>query len=647
LKLTLVQEYIPITDWIIAIVAAYCAAYQFIFYYELAERPGIATEADVITSLLGLLFLLEATRRTLGFPLLIIASVFLIYTWFGNSSFVPDMIRHKGQSLTKIANHQWLTTEGVFGIALNVSSSFVFLFVLFGSLLDKAGAGNYFIKLAFSILGHLRGGPAKAAVLSSGLTGIISGSSIANTVTTGTFTIPLMKRVGFSGAKAGAVEVSSSVNGQIMPPVMGAAAFLMVEYVNIPYTEVVKHAFIPAIISYIALLYMVHLEALKANMSALTKPINRTFKQSLLVYGITIIWCLMIERLSPGLSAYWATLFMVVILLTQKPLKTFFRKQGKIKAAFKEGFYNFFDGMVMGSRNMIGIAVATAAAGIIVGTVSLTGVGQVLTEVVEVLAGGSVILMLLYTAVICLILGMGLPTTANYIVVASLMAKVVVDLGAQNGLFVPLIAVHLFVFYFGIMADVTPPVDATVAILIFSSGLQGYLLTRNKLWESAVLILVSVTIFVPQIWFKILLPDYTQVDINKFEDQIEALEVADRMKITVRGTDFDDLNHEFTTFIPGRLEGDTAAERLKKFGLTTNGTKDERIVIGNVDFNSMAEKTGFDTMNMENFYITKVEAPSKPGFNPKLLFIPALIIFVFIAMIQSVRRRKETELSAV
>ena len=216
-----------------------------------------------------MVLLLEATRRALGLPMVIVALVFLGYTFAG--PYMPDLIAHKGASLSRAMSHQWLTTEGVFGVALGVSSGFIFLFVLFGSLLDKAGAGNYFIKSAFALLGHMRGGPAKAAVVSSAATGIISGSSIANVVTTGTFTIPLMKRVGYRPDQAGAVEVSSSVNGQIMPPVMGAAAFLMVEYVGIPYTEVIKHAFLPAIISYIALFYIVHLEALKADLQGLPR----------------------------------------------------------------------------------------------------------------------------------------------------------------------------------------------------------------------------------------------------------------------------------------------------------------------------------------------------------------------------------------
>ncbi|MFN3495381.1 MAG: TRAP transporter permease, partial [Hydrogenophaga sp.] len=532
------RAYVPITDWVLSIAGAFCAAYLFLFYDQLATRPGQPTPMDVYTAAVDVVLLLEATRRVLGLPMVIVAIVFLGYTFGG--PYMPDMIAHRGFSLNRAMSHQWLTTEGVFGVALGVSSGFIFLFVLFGSLLDKAGAGNYFIKSAFALLGHMRGGPAKAAVLSSAATGIISGSSIANVVTTGTFTIPLMKRVGYRGDQAGAVEVSSSVNGQIMPPVMGAAAFLMVEYVGIPYIEVMKHAFLPAIISYMALFYIVHLEALKANMVGLPRRNPGSAGSRLLSCGLTVsgffvlagavywgigwikdlmggaaiwvvgagllgayigllwfgsrqpelalddpnapvfelpetgptvksglhyllavvvlIWCLMVEQMSPGLSAFWATMFMIFVMVTQKPIIAIFRQQGAVGAAARQGFADLVDGLATGARNMIGIGVATAAAGIIVGTVSLTGVGLVMTELVELLSGGNLMLMLVLVALISLILGMGLPTTANYIVVSTLMAPVVVELGAQSGLIVPLIAVHLFVFYFGLMADVTPPV---------------------------------------------------------------------------------------------------------------------------------------------------------------------------------------------
>ena len=272
------RDYVPRIDWVLAIVGAFCAAYLFLFYDSLSTRPGNPNTIDIVIATIGIILLLLATWRALGPPLMIVAMVFLFYCFGGQS--MPGILAWKGASFGAIADNQWLSTDGVFGIALGVSSGFVFLFVLFGALLDKAGAGNYFIKVAFSLLGHYSGGPAEAPVVSSAMTGLISGSSIANVVTTGTFTIPMMKRVGFSGEKAGAVEVGSSVNGQIMPPVMGAAAFLMVEYVGISYFEVVKHAIIPASISYIALVYIVHLEAQKLNMQGLPR---RTEPRPLLV----------------------------------------------------------------------------------------------------------------------------------------------------------------------------------------------------------------------------------------------------------------------------------------------------------------------------------------------------------------------------
>ena len=279
-------------DWGFALLGAFSASYLVIFHAELANRAGAPITADLIFAVAGMVLLLEATRRALGPPLMVVAAVFLIYTFGG--PYMPDVIAHKGASLNKTMSHQWLTTEGVFGVALGVSTSFVFLFVLFGALLEKAGAGNYFTKVSFSLLGHMRGGPAKAAVVSSGLSGLISGSSIANVVTTGTFTIPLMKRVGFPGSKAGAVEVAASTNGQLTPPIMGAAAFLMVEYVGIPYIDVIRHAILPALISYIALIYIVHLEAMKAGMQGLPRRYNPTLAQALLSWaGIILGVCVL------------------------------------------------------------------------------------------------------------------------------------------------------------------------------------------------------------------------------------------------------------------------------------------------------------------------------------------------------------------
>ncbi|WP_341645268.1 TRAP transporter permease [Thauera sp. SDU_THAU2] len=390
------RAHIPAIDWLLAAAGAFCAAYLYLFYRELSTRPGLPTQMDLIVAILGITLLLEATRRVLGLPMVILAIVFIGYIFLG--PYMPEMIAHRGASLNKGMSHLWLSTEGVFGVALGVSTSFIFLFVLFGALLETAGAGNYFIKAAISMLGHMHGGPAKASVVASASTGLISGSSIANVVTTGTFTIPLMKRVGYKPTKAAAIEVAASVDGQIMPPVMGAAAFLMVEYVGIAYNEVIKHAFLPAIISYVALFYLVHLEAMKANIRGLPRRSMVPGSKRLISFGLTVsglvilaglvyyglgwikdlageastmvisvlmliayaalvrysamqpelhlddpnqpltelpetgptlktglyfllpvvalIWNLMVEELSPGLSAFWATVFMMFILVT-------------------------------------------------------------------------------------------------------------------------------------------------------------------------------------------------------------------------------------------------------------------------------------------------------------------------------------------
>src|SRR5258706_791238 len=240
---------VPWYDWVFAIAAAFAAAYFLLFYAELATRPGQPTLRDIVIATAGLILLLEATRPAVGLPMTVLATVFLVYIMFGR--YMPDVIAHKGASLERMLSHQWLTTEGVFGVALGVSSSYIFIYVLFGSLLDRAGAGNYMMQVSMAFLGHLRGGPAKVSVVSSGLNGLISGSSVSNVVSGGIFTIPLMKRAGYGGVKAGAIETMSSVDGQLMPPVMGAAAFLMVEYVGISYNEICKHAFLPAVLSYI------------------------------------------------------------------------------------------------------------------------------------------------------------------------------------------------------------------------------------------------------------------------------------------------------------------------------------------------------------------------------------------------------------
>jgi len=275
---------VPWSDWVLALIGAFCAAYLFLFYNAIATRPGQPTTFDIVVGLTGVAIMLEATRRAMGFGMLITTGLFLLYVFAG--PYMPDVIQHKGASVSRFVSHFWLTTEGVYGVAIGVSVQFIFLFVLFGTLLDLAGAGNYMLQVSLALLGHLRGGPAKVSVVSSALNGVVSGSSVSNVVSGGIFTIPLMKRTGYSAVKAGAIEAASSINGQLMPPVMGAAAFLMVEYVGIPYSEIIKHAVLPAVISYIALFYIVHLEALKYDLQPIPRGYEITWRRRILGWGI-------------------------------------------------------------------------------------------------------------------------------------------------------------------------------------------------------------------------------------------------------------------------------------------------------------------------------------------------------------------------
>lgn len=762
------RDRVPLADISLGLVGAAVASYLFVMYQELAQRPGNLTTMDFVVACIGIPLLLEAARRALGPALAVIAIVFLAYSLAG--PWMPSLLAHRGVSLHALANHQWITTEGVFGIALGVSTSFVFLFVLFGALLERAGAGHYFIQLAFSLLGHLRGGPAKAAVVASALTGVISGSSIANVVTTGTFTIPMMKRVGFSKEKAGAVEVASSVNGQIMPPVMGAAAFLMVEYVGIPYVDIIKHAFLPAAISYIALLYIVHLEALKLGMQPIgnrqprpwlrrltgfafgaalisglsmavyyglgwlkpalgdyalpgisvllaaaylgllkiaasnaplpsedpDKPLDELPEtRAVLLSGlhfllpvVVLVWCLMVERLSPGLSAFWGSVMLIIILLTQRPLLNWLRTDGKHDyGCFTDGVVDLREGLIAGARNMIGIGIATATAGIIVGAVSQTGVGLVLADLVEFLSMGNLLLMLLLTALLSLILGMGLPTTANYIVVSSLLAPVIVTLGQQNGLIVPLIAVHLFVFYFGIMADVTPPVGlasfaaaavskgdpiktgitafyyslrtaalpflfifntdlllinvdfahgvlifivATIAMLIFAAATQGYFLVKSRWYESVLLLLVAFTLFRPGFWMDMLHDPYRDAAPAELAQTMGQVEAESTLRLRMEGEDAVGKLRRFTVLLPVP-DGASGEDRLTKLGIQTY-EQDGKILIDSVTFGSQAAELGLE-MDQQ---ILSVKAPTE-RWPKELMWLPGFLLFGAVVWLQ--RRR--------
>ena len=773
------RTHIPWYDWLLAALGAGCCLYIVFFREAIAVRAGLPTTGDLVASTIGLLVLAVAVYRTLGLPLLIVASVFVAYVFFGDSPALPETIQWKGASYGKAMWHYWMQNEGVFGVALGVSASLIFLFVLFGSILEKAGAGNFFIKIAFALLGHFRGGPAKAAVLASAMSGLYSGSSIANTVTTGTFTIPLMKRIRSRAEKAGAVEVASSTNGQLTPPVMGAAAFLISEFTGISYTEIIKHALVPALVSYIALVYIVHLEACKMNLQGLPKhPSTKTFANKLIgflsgfigiallgiavYYGlgwiktampenaftaiialcavaylillflasrhpdlivdepdapitelphagataitglyyilpiVILIWCIIIERLSPALSAFWATIAMIIVTVTQHPLKAIFRGKGsEIIPGIGRGIGEWVDGMISGSRNMIGIAIATGAAGLIVGTISLTGAHQVIGEFVEFLAGGNLMFMLFLVAIMSLILGMGLPTTANYIVVSSLMAPVIIALGAKSGLIVPLIAVHLFVFYFGILADDTPPVGlaataaaaigkgdpiktgiqgfaydirtallpflfifntelllidvswykaififivAVIAMMLFASATQGWFLTRNRIWESAILLLVAFTLFRPGFWLDRVQAPFTSEEGSKVYEVVDEVAPDGTATFVVSGPNFNTGEEDSTTLLVSLGETEEASDRLRTAGLDVRVEDGIAIVDEPLVGTPYFELIG----NLFDFYAddpVKISEIKKPAARmPKEIFyLPAILLFGLVYWLQ--RRR--------
>lgn len=760
--------------WGIGIVAAITASYLWWDYRGVADRTGAPNTVDLIMAGVGIVLLMEAARRSLGIPLMAVALFFLSYVFFGSWSGLPEVVQWKGASFEKAMSHMWLTTEGVFGVALGVSSGFVFLFVLFGALLNQAGAGNYFLQLAFAALGHLRGGPAKAAVIASAATGLISGSSIANVVTTGTFTIPLMKKVGFSATKAGAVEVSSSINGVLTPPVMGAVAFLMTEYVGISYIEVVKTAIVPAAISYVALVYIVHLEACKAGMTGSSTmhpvkailaavfiiaisivlaggalylagiavdaifasfgqqamfviigilllayvaavavaarapdletsldsmqnlpPVREIFKTGIhyILPILLLMYLLMVERKSPGLSAFWSTVAMLFILLTQKPLKALFRGGRQFGQNLLQGITDITDGMIAGARNMIGLAAAMGVAGIIVGAVTLTGIGQVMAEFVEFLSGGNLLAMLFFVALISIVLGMGLPTTANYIVVSSLMAGVVVELGAQAGLIVPLVAVHMFVFYFGIMADVTPPVGlasfaaaaiskgdplktgfqaffysirtallpflfifntdlllidvgpvqavfvfiiALIAMLLFAAGTMNYFLVKSRLYESFALLFAAFVLFQPGYFLNKLAPEFETRAGSELFAMAEAADADSSLRVRLIGENLNGDPVDARYLLPTGAVGADGATRLLDAAGIEFRDEDGKLFVDNLNFGGPAEQLGIDF----DWELVELEvAASRP---PKELFyIPALLLVGAVVWLQ--RRRQDEE----
>jgi len=747
---------IPLLDIVFALVGAFAGGYLLLFYAQLATRPGQPTPTDIVVASAGILLLLEATRRAVGWPMAVLALLFLAYSMLG--PYMPEVMSHKGASLSRLLSHMWLTTEGVFGIALGVSTSAIFVYVLFGALLDRAGGGNYMMQVSFAALGHLRGGPAKVAVVSSALNGMISGSSVSNVVSGGIFTIPLMKKSGYGGVKAGAIETMSSVDGQIMPPVMGAAAFLMVEYVGIPYSEIIKHALLPALLSYFGLFYIVHLEALKLNMQPIVRREPRPLRDKFLRFGLgvsgsilvvaalyyllaavkallgdaaayaigaimlvlylgsvraaarcpdlpqdidvdnpkaldtwptvlaglhfllpigTLIWCLMVEEMSPSLSAFWAIVVLVLLMATQRWLIEFFRGQ-PTAGTLRGGAVEVVHGLNDGARNMIGIGVATATAGIIVGGITLTGVGLRMIEFVELVSQGNVMAMLLFIAFVCLVLGLGVPTTANYVLVATLMAPVVVELGARSGLVIPLIAVHLFVFYYGIMGDITPPVGlatfaaaaisgedaiqtgiqgsiyalrtvilpfiwifnpqlllidvhstgelirvvtaSILATLIFAAVTMQWFRVKSRLWETALLAAAVVLLFRPDFFMDRITPPTREAPAVQVFELAKSADSDATLAMLIKGTTLEGDEVVKTVALQLGEAGADGRKRLADAGLQLVPLGDT-VQVGSVKFGSRAKRGGFEP----GWDVAAVQVPTGAP-SPHWFYLPALLL---------------------
>jgi TRAP transporter 4TM/12TM fusion protein len=432
-------------DYVFIALVIIVFGYLFLFNEQIALKAGSVNNMDLIFGILAILITLEIARRVVGAALPIVAIIFLAYAYLG--PYMPGLLAHRGFSLERIVSHMYLGLEGIMGIPLGVSATFVFMFILFGAVLDKTGVGKFFIDVAYAITGHSKSGPAMTAVVASGFMGSISGSSVANTVTTGAFTIPLMKKTGYKPYFAGAVEAAASTGGQIMPPVMGAAAFIMAEFTGIAYNKIIIAAAIPALLYYFAVGTMVHLEASKLGLKGLPRDqlpkISRIMKKDgYMILPLVAIVFFLLAGYTPLKSAFYAIVFSIVIAVLVS----------LIKHNHSFGIKEFLGALESGAKSAVGVACACACAGMIVGVVTLTGLGLRIAELIVSIAGGSLILTLFFTMLASLILGMGLPTTAKYIVLATMAVPALIKLDVN------IMAAHLFILYFGVIADITPPV---------------------------------------------------------------------------------------------------------------------------------------------------------------------------------------------
>lgn len=440
-KMSLSRKNIPWYDWILALAAGIGTAYIALFFNVIAERGAKVQPHEIWLGIMTIVLVLEAGRRVVGKVLPCLSMFFLLYCFFGR--YMPEMFMHRGYSISRIIQHMYLTQEGIFGVALGVSSTFVFMFILFGAFLSKSGGARFFNELALAVAGHSPGGPAKVAIVASGMLGTINGSSVANVATTGAFTIPLMKKVGYKPEFAGAVEACASTGGQFMPPIMGAGAFIMSEFLGISYLRIAAAAIIPAVLYYSALFIAVHIRAKDKKLEGLPRESLPRLKAVMVKDGhllipLAVIIFMLLRKFTPLAAAFWG--IISVLLVSQ------------LKHHTRMGLRAICQAMEEGARGALGVALACALVGFVVGTSSLTALGLTISNNIIEIAGGRLFLTLIMAMVACLVLGMGLPTTANYIVTSTMIAPALIKMNV-----LPL-AAHLFVFYFGIMADLTPPV---------------------------------------------------------------------------------------------------------------------------------------------------------------------------------------------
>lgn len=445
-------------DWILVALSVYCTFYICNNLTAIFERQGDWLLQDRIVSLMGTLLVLEACRRVIGFIMTGICALSIVYALYG--PYMPELIIHKGYSIERITTTLWLTTEGIFGLPIGVAATFVFVFVLFGAILETTGGGAFFIDMAYALTGRFSGGPAKAAVVASGFMGSVSGSAVGNVVATGSFTIPMMKKVGYRSHVAGAIEAAASTGGQLMPPIMGAGAFLMAEFTNTSYLTIIKVALVPAIMYYLTVLVFVHYEAKKFGLKGEPREnlpkLLTVIKHGLhFIIPVLILIYVLMSNYSPMMAGFVAVVSTLSISLMANYIRwVVYGKNNTSLARFSmDQFKSILTALENGARNAIMVSVACAAAGIIVGMVSLTGMGLKFSSLVLDLSYGIEVLAILLIGAASLVLGMGLPVTASYIVLATLAGPALLDMG------VPILVAHMIVFWYSQDANVTPPVS--------------------------------------------------------------------------------------------------------------------------------------------------------------------------------------------